>query len=116
MTLAERILQIVKALPSSDSSVTLTRSDLVDMVEASGGVEAVDLTVDQVAAKTHRATSTVRGWLIAEELRGYKLNGRDWRVTQGALQEYLKAQDSPPEERDPARRGSVDITAWRRAT
>ena len=47
MTLAERILQIVDALPSPDSSVTLTRSDLVGMVEESGGVNAADLTVDQ---------------------------------------------------------------------
>ena len=115
MTLAERLLQIVDALPSSDSSVTLTRSDLVGMVEESGGVNAADLTVDQVAAKTHRATSTVRGWLIAGDLRGYKLNQRDWRVTPGALKEYLEAQDSPPELRQPAG-GSVDISVWRRAT
>jgi len=93
VTLAERILQIVEALPSPDSSVTLTRSDLVGMVEESGGVDAADLTVDQVAAKTNRAASTIRGWLIAGDLRGYKLNGRDWRVTRSALREYLDAPD-----------------------
>ena len=114
MTLAERILQIVDALPSPDSSVTLTRTDLVGMVEESGGVDAADMTAFQVAAKTNRAASTIRGWLISGELRGYKLNQRDWRVTQGALKEYLETQKDPSEEQQPAG-GSVDISAWRRA-
>lgn len=115
MTLAERILQMVDALPSSDSSVTLTKADLVGMVAEFDTGDPSDLTVDQVAAQTHRATSTIRGWLIAGDLRGYKLNHRDWRVTQGALHAYLKAQDSPPERAQPTG-GSVDISAWRRAT
>ena len=114
MTLAERLLQIVEALPSPDSSVTLTRADLVGMVEASGGVEAVDLTVDQVAEQTQRAPSTVRGWLIDGDLRGYKLNGKDWRVTRSALREYLDAQTSK-EKVVVRERGPVDISAWRRA-
>ncbi len=114
MTLAERILQIVDALPSSDSSVTLTRAALAGMVAESEAVETSDLTVDQVAEQTQRAPSTVRGWLIDGDLRGYKLNGKDWRVTRSALREYLDAQTSK-EKVVVKERGPVDISAWRRA-
>ena len=35
---------------------------------------------------------TVRGWLIAQDFRGFKFNGRDWRVPRAALREYLDVQ------------------------
>ena len=115
VTLAERILLMVDALPSDDSSVTLTRADLAGMVEESRTGDTGDLTVEQVAAQTRRAPSTIRGWLIDGELRGYKLNERHWRVTRDALEEYLGGQTSKPagevHEGEP-----VDISAWRKAT
>ena len=58
----------------------------------------------------NRASSTVRGWLIAGMLRGYKLNNRDWRVPRAALREYLEAQATQSSETP----GEVDITAWRK--
>lgn len=71
-----------------------------------------DLSVEEVAAAMGRSPSTVRGWLIAGALRGYKLNGRDWRVTRAALEEYRAKQGAatPPPSEDP-----VDVSAWRRA-
>jgi len=117
VTLAERIHQIVVALPSPDSSVMLTRAVLANMLEEDAGQPSIDehgdLTVEQVAAQTNRAPSTIRGWLIDGALRGYKLNERDWRVTRAALREYLEGRESKPEE--PANEGQpVDISAWRR--
>lgn len=117
MTLAERLRQIVVALPSPDSSVMLTRAVLANMLEEGTGQPSIDehgdLTVEQVAAQTNRAPSTIRGWLIDGDLRGYKLNERDWRVTRAALREYLDERESKPEE--PANEGQpVDISAWRR--
>ena len=115
MNPSERIRLLVAALPSDDSSVTFTGADLAGlMVELEGdsGPEATrDLTVSEVAAETQRAESTVRGWLISKQLRGYKLNGRDWRVTRAALPEFLEAQSKEPERESD---GLVDIAAWRR--
>ena len=86
------------------------------MMEDNGVSKTVvtsDMTVKEVAEETGRATSTVRRWLISEALRGYKINGRDWRVTRSALREYLTAQSSetggPPPDA-----GEVDIADWRR--
>ena len=69
-----------------------------------------DLTVEEVGEHFRRAPSTVRGWLARGELRGYKLNRRDWRIPPSAIGEYEQRQwepdSSPPEE--------IDLSAWRR--
>lgn len=117
MTVAERIRQLVAALPSDASAVTLTRADLTALVDSDGeGTprHSRDLTVEEVAEETRRAPSTVRGWLIAGELRGYKLNGRDWRVTPEALRQYLADQAGEGTKDAPAPSGPVDIGAWRK--
>ena len=84
MTIKERLRQLVSALPSDDSAVTITRADLITLLEDDTGETGVDstrdLTVKEVAKETGRAPSTVRDWLISGALRGYKLNNRDWRV------------------------------------
>lgn len=114
MTLAERLRLLVSALPSDDSAVTITRADLVALLEGDSGATRVgsvrDLTVEQVADETGRAPSTIRSWLISGALRGYKLNGRDWRVPGTALREYLEGQATEA----PLGVGNVDISAWRK--
>ena len=72
-----------------------------------------DLTVEEVAEETGRAPSTVRGWLIEGDLRGYKLNGRSWRVPRSALRQYLDAQAARPASLPAADTDPVDISAWR---
>ena len=120
MTLQERLRHLAAGLPSDAAAVTLTRADIVALLEEAGVPEGIqtaprDLTVEDVAKQTGRAPSTVRGWLIAGDLRGYKLNGRDWRVPPRALREYLDGQRS---ENVPKKgKGQpVDISAWRRLT
>lgn len=114
MTIQERLLALAAALPAG-GAVTLTRADLVALVE--DGAEVVpgttsDLTVEEVAAELHRAPSTVRGWLIAGELKGFKLNRKSWRIPRAALRAYLDAQAAPPQ--PPTDPGKVDVSAWRR--
>ena len=96
MTLEQRLRQLASALPSDDSAVTITRGDLVALLEEDKSGTWVastrDLTVEEVADETHQAPSTVRGWLLSGALRGFKLNNRDWRVPRTALREYLEAQ------------------------
>ncbi len=114
MTLEERLRTLVSALPSG-GAVTLTRTDLVALLEDAGDVGSFptsDLTVEEVAAETHRAPSTVRTWLTSGELRGYKLMGKAWRIPRAALRAFLDAQGAPPE--PPMDPDKVDIGAWRR--
>ena len=117
MTLEERLRRLASALSSDEFAVMITRADLVALLEGNSSETEVgstrDLTVEEVAGETGRAPSAVRSWLISETLRGYKLNGRDWRVPRAALREYLETQET---ETNGTRRdvGEVDITAWRR--
>ena len=116
MTLYDRLRQLASALPSDDAAVSFTRADLLALLEDDGRETEVDstrdLTVEEVAHETHRAPSTVRGWLISGALRGHKFHG-DWRVPRAALREYLEAEatnvsEAPPHECE------IDIAAWRK--
>ena len=114
MTLRERLRQLASALPSDECSVTITRADLImllddDTFEAQVG-STRDLTVEEVASEAGRAPSTVRGWLISGALHGNKFNNRDWRVPRTALRKFLEGQagETTPDE------GEVDIAAWRK--
>jgi len=117
MNLLEWARQTVRILPSDTSAVTLTRADLRALVEGSGdgpfpAPSARDLTIEEVGEEVQRAASTVRGWLIAGELKGCKLNGRSWRVPRSALRACLEAQARKCEE--PEDETPVDLSAWRR--
>jgi len=60
--------------------------------EGTGAANApadVPLTVKEVATLLHRSPSTIRGWLVAGVLAGFKLRGRDWRVRRADLQAFL---------------------------
>lgn len=114
MTIEERLRQLASALPSKDSAVSLTREDIITLLDTEPlalEMKTRDMTVEEVGEEVGRAPSTIRGWLIAGELRGYKLNGKSWRVPRAALREYLEAQTTRSPE--PPRR-STGITSWRR--
>ena len=115
MTVRERLSQLAAALPSDASAVTISRADIIAMLEEDPGSHVPtsmrDLTAEEVAHETGRAASTVRGWLGRGELHGYLLNGRVWRVPRASLRDYLDAQSTQASETP----GAVDITAWRKA-
>lgn len=121
MTVQERLRHLISILPSDESTVAFTRADLVRMLDGEAETIAAldrDLTVEEVAEKVGRAVSTVRTWLIAGDLRGYKLNGKSWRIPQTALRKYLDAQTtvSVRDQEDQADEDDedIDISAWRK--
>ncbi len=97
MTLADRLRQLAEALPPG-GSLTLTRVGLLELAGEGGSqpdqeVTPVDFTVAELAARFHRSGSTVRDWCEHGRFEGaYKLNGRDWRVPQAAVDAFLAAQ------------------------
>lgn len=115
--LENRLRQLVRA-GDPDGTVTLTIRFIAELIgeplqeqEREGArVPARDLTVDEVAAHFRRSPSTVRGWLGRSELRGYKINHRDWRVPRPALAEYEEAQRNG----QVMETEEVDIGEWRK--
>jgi len=96
MSLHSRLRQLAAALPSDSSAVTFTRADLRVMLDEDDVHESDlnlrDLRVEDEADETCRSPSTVRTWLISGQLRGYKLQGRAWRVPRSALRAFLDDQ------------------------
>ncbi len=120
MSLHSRLRQLAAALPSDSSAVTFTRADLRVMLDEDDGHESDlilrDLRVEEVAEETCRSPSTVRSWLISGELRGYKLQNRDWRVPRSALREFLNNQPAnrSGDDAGPKSLRRVDLGAWRK--
>src|SRR2546426_7588935 len=110
MTLADRLRELAERLPPG-GSLTLTRDGLLNLAALDGGQadEAAvppDFTVVELAARFHRSASTVRDWCEHGRFEGaYKLNGRDWRIPQAAVDTFLGEQ---------RRKGPVaPLGAWR---
>jgi excisionase family DNA binding protein len=112
---AEARLRRLVQMGDPDGTVTLRwlAELLGELVEGEAAVKSDpprDLTVDEVAEHFRRAPSTIRGWLVRGDLRGYKLNGRDWRVPRSALAEYEQRQREPRQDTS----DDVDLSSWRR--
>ncbi len=78
-----------------------------------GDDRLADLTVEEAAAELGRAPSTVRGWLGSGELRGYRLNGREWRVPRAAVHDYLERQKNGNRQVTKANGKAADLSAWK---
>lgn len=110
----DRLRQLVE---TGDPNGTVTLRWLGQIIEQpdEGKTEQPkrDLTVEEVAEMVGRAPSTVRGWLSSGALRGFKINGRDWRVAPSALEDWRAGQmrrDEPESGED------IDLGAWRKAS
>lgn len=124
MSLAERLERLYRALPTG-ASVTLSRQNLIELVGAEqerfgSGLALsdrpdlqVDLTVSQVAEAFGRSPNTVRRWLAAGDLEGYRLHGREWRIARAAIEAFQERQGKG-EQPLSARNGTQPLDAWRR--
>ncbi len=57
------------------------------------------LTVDDVAVRMKVSIYTVKSWLRANRLRGYRLSGpkSEWRVRASALEEFVRSLEAQTE-------------------
>lgn len=78
-----------------------------------------DLSCREAGLILGRAASTVRGWLEAGVLQGYRQRGREWRIPRAALDRFRereRTRTTAPEPASSGRRGkSIDLGAWRRS-
>jgi len=122
----EQLWTAAAALPPG-TLVTLSREALLDVLgggrgygaAATGGDEppavAVDLTVTDLAQRFRRHPSTIRQWLEAGRLEGYKLFGREWRVPLAAVAAF-QDQQRHGERRSSPTRGAPSLADWRKVT
>jgi excisionase family DNA binding protein len=106
-TLRDRLRRIVEALPNG-AAVTLPRDELARWIDAGDPEPLTDLTVPEAAEIVLRKPSTVRGWCASGELRAYRFQGREWRITRAALREF-QDQQSKGDDLD----GDDDLSSWR---
>ncbi len=111
MNVGDRLRELAARLPQG-ASLTLTRDGLLELAadidEARPVPPRTDFTVIELAAQFHRSPSTIREWCERGRFEGaYKLNDRDWRVSQAAVDAFLVGQ------RDTHRCGRR-VGSWRR--
>ncbi len=111
-SVADRLRELAERLPPG-ASLTLTRGGLLELAGVDGGkaeqaTRQADFTVHDVAVRFHRSPSTIRDWCEHGRLEGaYKLNGRDWRIPQVAVDAFLALQ------RREHQVAPVSLSAWR---
>lgn len=111
MSVGARLRALAERLPQG-ASLTLTRDGLLELAadidEARAAPPRADFTVVELAAQFHRSPSTIREWCEQGRFEGaYKLNDRDWRISQAAVDAFLTGQ------RDSHRSGR-SVGSWRR--
>ena len=95
--------------------MTFDRDVLLDVLDeaipAPEGRIDVDLSVQQVADRFGRSANAVRRWIANGQLRAYKLQGRQYRVSRAAIAEFQERQrEGPPK----GQNGTVSsLGAWR---
>ncbi|OLC08939.1 MAG: hypothetical protein AUH42_00245 [Gemmatimonadetes bacterium 13_1_40CM_70_11] len=119
----DRLRTALTGLPPG-SLVALPREELLELLggpaDAGGATAAaaaaeapMDLTVAEVATLFQRAPSTVRQWLESGQLEGYKLFGREWRVTRAAVAALQERQRQGGDRRGPVP-SAGSLADWRK--
>lgn len=93
-------------------SVTLPVATIREWLEDSSQDDepVSDLTVEEVAKIVDRAPSTVRGWLVSDEIpQAYKFKG-EWRVPPAALEAFFEHKRSGSSKNDEK---NGNLAAWR---
>lgn len=101
MSPGDRLRELAERLPLG-GSLTLTRDGLLELAagdegQPDQGTARAEFTAAELAARFHRSASTIRGWCEHGCFEGaYKLNGRDWRIPQTDVDEFLSKQRGKP--------------------
>jgi Helix-turn-helix domain len=93
------LLRLARALPAG-AAVPVPVGWLLELLEDTSTapdpiapVEA-DLTCAEVGLTLHRSPVTIRNLCATGALEGYRLRGREWRVSRAALAAFLQAEQT----------------------
>ena len=90
--LCDRLRRAIDGIPIG-GAITLPVDAVRGWLEDNGrSALEPDLTVKEVAKIFGRATSTITAWIRSGELRAYKLNGKEYRVSIASLEEFRTKQ------------------------
>ena len=95
------------------TTLTLTREALLEALN--DVTTGTDLTVPAVAEHFSRSRSCIRSWLECGLLRGYKLRGREWRISRLAIADFEERERRGESRRQTSHGGAADLSAWRKA-
>jgi hypothetical protein len=88
---ADALRALALALPAG-TAVPVPREWLLELLAGQGSpapVTTPDPTVEEIAQRFGRASSTIRGWCEAGRFPGaYKLHDREWRIPAAALETF----------------------------
>ena len=115
MEAIHRLRLLAECLPDG-ATVNLPADFIRQLALEAGTVPTDDMSVEDVAERLGRSPSRVRDWIAAGELRTYRL-GREHRITEAALQEFLERQRSSTTTADQSAvsgQRRADIGAWRK--
>jgi excisionase family DNA binding protein len=103
-------------VPVESLAEMLKNAERIPVADEQASEPAGDLTVQYIAKRLGRSSSTIRGWLAAAEIpEAYKLLGREWRVPRAALQHFLDRQREAAEPLPAANRlADANLQAWRK--
>ena len=93
MKLSDRLTRMLDGLPEG-AMISLPVDTLREWLSenGSGGDLDHDLTVEDVAAFFNRSPVTVRAWIRNGRLDAYRFRGREYRITESALNEFQRRQ------------------------
>ncbi len=115
MSLKKSLEAVVRGMPD-EGSVSLPVAWVRALLEAEDeeGRAGRLLTLEEAAERVQRAPGTVRTWCNSGRLEGaFKLQGRSWRIPEGALQRFLERQAQGEE--PTVRTGrEADLASWRK--
>lgn len=122
MSLRTAVEMLVAAAPAD---ATIPVRWLAEQLEADGPNAAVtpvespllvDLTVDELAARLNRGTSTIRTWLANGDLPGaYRNHGREWRIPLAAVEAMQRAEAKRHTTSiEPVSAPAVELSDWRK--
>ena len=113
-------LETLRDILPPNGSVLFTRTDLTELLEgevdsqANRVPSAADFTVAEITKRFDRSPQTVRDWIKAGKLPAYLFNGKEYRITPAALEEFEEGQRNGLPGRTHSGR-AADLGAWRRA-
>ena len=97
-----------------ETEMQVERGEALSIPRGAGDEPLGDYTAAQVAETFGRSPQTVRDWIKSERLRAYKLNGREYRITRAAVEEFREKQrNGESDGQATGRKSSADLGAWR---